>query len=209
MKREFLLLAGVILLGLAATPSSAQLSLDDIEATVGGLSDEMARVDVLLAEPDQNKRLAAMEMLIKSGNPLYAQRARETGLFSSDKEMQRVALKAIFDAGGPFRIEVPVQGLNEDETRVRRWVLDNQGSLFDGDTKGQFLIYTSAYDEAEKCWKFKGKSYCAFVQSGDHYVLRDWGNFEGTVRLSTNGLLVGEGAPYGRKTVKFQIDLVE
>lgn len=211
MKREFLRLVGAFLLCLTTTPSFAQLSLEEIEASVGDMSDEMARVDALLAEPDQNKRLAAMEMLIKSGNPLYEQRARETGLFSSDKEMQRVALKAILDAGGPFRVEVPVQGLNEEATRVRHWVTrTNNGSLFEGDTKGQFLVYTSAYDEETRCWAFEGNSNkCAFVQSGDHYILRDWSDFEGTIRLSTDGVMIGEGAFGGSDTITFQINLVE
>lgn len=193
-----------------ATSAFAQMSLDEIEASVGGMSDEMARVDALLAEPDQNKRLAAMKMLIQSGNPLYESRARETGLFSSEKEMQRVALAAIFDGGGPFRADFSLSGVDEDEAKIRSWIKYVGGTLFEDGKMGQVTIYTSAYDEERKCWPLKSnENHCAFTPTGDYYVL-DWDmSFRGTLALTTEAVLAGEGAYDGLGTVKLQINLVE
>lgn len=191
--------------------AQAQMSLDDIEASIGGLSDEMVRVEALLSNEDANKRLAAMDMLIKSGNPDYALRAREMGLFSSDKQMQRRALAAIFDAGGPFRVDIPLQGVDEEKTRIRGYIHDwDTGVLRDNESVGQFLVYLGAFDATKQCWPYRNnKSYCAITPTGNQYVFTDSSTFIGSFVLLPDGTLSGQGSYRDYGSVSFVVNLVE
>ncbi|WIY52340.1 hypothetical protein O9Z70_12840 [Devosia sp. YIM 151766] len=195
---------------LSVVPALGQFSLDEIEASVGKLSDEMGRVDALLGDTDPNKRLAAMDMLIKSGNADYATRAREVGLFSSDKQMQRRALAAVFDAGGPFRFDIPLTGVAEDATRIRAYIKNwNTGVLRDNESVGQFLLYTAPFDEGKQCWTYKTSSSCAVTPTGEQYVFTDGSSFVGSFKLMPDATLAGEGSYRGNKTVSFVVNLVE
>jgi hypothetical protein len=48
----------------------------------------------LLSDPDQNVRLAALDEMIKSGDPVMQEVAFETGFASADSAMRSVALRA-------------------------------------------------------------------------------------------------------------------
>lgn len=196
-------------LALSVTGAAAQFSLDEIEANVGSLSDEMTRVDALLGDADPNKRLAAMDMLIRSGNVDYAARAKEVGLFSSDKQMQRRALAAIFDAGGPFRIDVLLQGLDEDKTRAREFVKGQDGSFRDNDTVGSVLLYTGEYSAELACWPVRKRSECAITPTGDHYIVSGYYAFTGSFSLNAEAALTGSANYYNRDTFPIRVNLVE
>lgn len=202
--------AGIVSILLAgAMPAQAQFSLDDIEASIGSLSDEMARVDALLGDTDPNKRLAAMDMLIKSGNVDYATRAKEVGLFSSDKQMQRRALAAIFDSGVPLRIDFPLANVDEDETRVRSMIKYFDGSVREGSAYGQILLHLGKFDIENTCWTYKGRSDCAVVPTGDHYVMPSFFYRTGAFRLNASGVLEGDMTYYDNSSFVFTINLVE
>lgn len=201
-------LMAALLLTAGLAPAVAQTSLDDIEAAVAGASDDMARVDALLADADPDKRISAMKMLLESGNPAFAQRAKEAGLFSSDLAMRRLALSTIFETGGPFRIDFNLSGMNEDSTYVRAWLRDVGGSFYNDDSMGQWTFFVDQFDDDAKCWQLVGSNGCMFLPSAELYLI-DWRGMRGSFQLSTDGRLLGEGAIGTGKTVKFQINLLE
>ncbi len=212
MKNKFAFLAAVASLGLlSALPVQAQFSLDEIEANVGSLSDEMTRVDALLSDPDPNKRLAAMDMLIKSGNLDYAARAKEVGLFSSDKQMQRRALNAIFDNGGPFRVDALLNVVADDKTWARSFIKTYDGSFRDNDSIGSVIIYLGEFDKTAGCWPARGQSYCSITPTGDQYVIRIGGmlQLDGILSLGADGVLSGSGIFREMETFPIRINLAE
>lgn len=211
MKTKTTFLAGLAsLLLLCPLAAQAQFSLDEIEASVGSLSDEMARVDALLSDADANKRLAAMDMLIKSGNLDYAKRAKEVGLASSDKQMQRRALTSIFDSGVPMRIDFPLTNVDEGETQVRRMVQSFDGSVREGDAYAQVLLSLGKFDTENSCWVYKNNSsICAIVPTGEHYVMPKTYGRTGAFRLNSSGVLEGDMTYYDGASFVFTIDLAE
>lgn len=185
------LFASIVAAALLATPAAAQTSLADIKAKLAGKTSELAEVDAMLAAPDKNARIAAMELLLASGNPVFVQRAKEVGLFSSDLEMQAAALKAIFDGGGPFRLLIDITTGKEDQTGIRGWLGNGRGTW---DAEGKIGLYTFAtqpYDEEAKCWKFLRSSDCAIVLSGTTISLADWSYASGNATLNSEGVLEG------------------
>lgn len=194
--------AGAVLAFVLATPAAAQTSLADIKAKLAGKTSELAEVDAMLAAPDKNSRVAAMELLLASGNPVFVQRAKEVGLFSSDPEMQSAALRAIFDAGGPFRVLLDLTTAKEDQTGARTWLSNYQGA-WDSDGKvGSYTFSTRPYSEGKKCWQFLSGSNCAFTITGTSVSLGDWSNVAGTLTLDSAGSLTGSfRVTYDRKYV--------
>lgn len=171
--------------------ASAQQSLAEIQAAVAATSSELDQVDAMLADVDPNRRLAALQLLIASGNPVYMKRAKEVGLLSSDPEMQRVALAATFDQGGPFRLELDLSNAGEAEGVLRDRIADYNGNVDETRKLGQVTFSTGPYDPAMKCWPFPGDDNCAIIPSGAAYSLNGWRYGAGSLQLQPDGTLLG------------------
>jgi hypothetical protein len=187
---DFRSILATVMFGLMAGGASAQSSISDITAQLDARFSEMTQVDALLADEDANRRLAAMELLIKSGNPVYAKRATEVGIFSSDVELQRAALRAVFDAGGPFRILINYGGSTDEQNGIKRW-LGSNGSWNDTTKIATYIFQTTSFDDKQQCWTFKDSSRCAFTMIGSTISIDTWSNAVGNFELDTSGKLVG------------------
>lgn len=184
----------ILFLGLylaAALPAGAQMSLSDIKAKLGEKTSELEEVDALLANPDRNQRLAAMELLLQSGNPTFIKRAKEIGLFSSDPEMQVSALRAIFEGGGPFKIEFTLTDDENARNGIIRWLDWAKGNWQTDGKLGSWTFQTDKYDAKDRCWKFKGNKNCALILSGNTVLLQDWTYGSGSLQLDSEGSLLG------------------
>lgn len=184
-----LVIAG-LLAALFALPGFAQTTLDEITAQLDSQTSELEQVDALLADPDPNRRIAAMELLLESGNPVFVSRATEAGLFSSDTEMQAAALAAIFDAGGPFKLVIDMTAGSEDETGIKRWIGPN-GSWDEAETEATYIFRTDPYAPEGQCWPVAGEDRCSIRMSGRTVSINDWRNTAGTFELNASGVLVG------------------
>lgn len=200
------LLAAICLTG--SGQANAQSSLDDIEKKLGEKTSELDRVDALLASENRNKRIAAMELLIQSGNPVFVSRAKEVGLFSSDPEMRSKALQAVFEAGGPFRLVIELNG-DLEENRMGRW-LSQRGSWDDDAKYGSYTFNVDPFDKKVNCWRFKGYNSCAIYLTGDTVSLQDWSSASGSLTLGREGKLEGtfQYKPNG-KSIPASIDLMD
>lgn len=168
----------------------AQSSLADIMSELDARTSELEQVDALLGSPDPNRRFAAMELLMKSGNPAFVQRATEVGIFSSDEELKRSALRAVFDAGGPFRILINYAGSTDDQNGIKQW-LGSDGSWDDSSRIGTYVFRTQPFDEREQCWLFVNSRACAFRIVGSVVSIDGWNRATGTLELDAAGKLVG------------------
>jgi len=181
--------AVLLLVGASLSPATAA-TLADIKAQVEAASGELAEVDALLADPDPNKRLAAIQMLLASDNGTWVKRAKEVGLFSDDAEMQRAVVTAILETGGPFRADITLG--DEKRTGIRQWIKNHDGNVDEANNVAHVVIKLNAYSAEDKCWPFGpyGNN-CAFIPAGETYSLDDWDDANGTVRLDADGALAG------------------
>lgn len=160
-------------------------------AGVDAKTDELQQVDALLRDPDRNRRIAAMELLLKSGNPTFVARAREVGLFSTDPELQRAALGAIFDAGGPFKLVIDLGKSTDEKNGIKSWM---GGALAWDDVsgKGIHVFRTSPYDPKKQCWlNADNLQYCSLNIVGRTITLTLWQQGIGTFELGGDGSLTG------------------
>jgi hypothetical protein len=191
MPNPLTLLVLAALLAAAAAPAVAQTTLSDIQKKIDSTASDLAQVDAMLADPDANRRLAAIQMLLASGNAAWADRARQVGLFSPDPELQRAVIASIFDAGTPLRVDFDLSQADEKTTLIRRWLYDSHGSVDEAAKVGQITIRLEKFDPEKKCWKFAGDRDCAFMPTGSRYTFNTWRYMTGSVALSSDGALTG------------------
>jgi hypothetical protein len=182
-------LLAIALFAGGSQPARSQDTLSEIKEKLAGKTSELAEVDQLLAHPDKNQRIAAMELLLRSGNPVFVQRAKETGLFSSDPEMQQAALTAVFDSGGPFRLVIDLSGSEDEEHNIKGW--SNQLSWNPESGTAEFVFRTTPFDPKAQCWKFPESNVCAIYLSGATASIRDWHLAAGSFQLGGDGRLSG------------------
>lgn len=169
----------------------AETKLDDIISAVNAGQSELDKVDALLADPNRNKRIAAMTLLLKSGNPSFVARAKEIGLTSTDTEMQAAALGAIFDAGGPFKMVFDLSKSDDEKNGVKNW-LGGDGSWDEGSQRALYVFKTKPYDPKKKCWTpANTDTYCAFTIVGRTIAFGPWTSGVGSFELNGEGKLVG------------------
>jgi hypothetical protein len=186
-----------LLLGFLLSPSlvRAQMSLEDIKGQLEAGASELDEVDTLLADPDQNRRIAAMQLLLKSGNPLFERRAREAGLLSSDPDMRVAALKAVLEAGNPFKITLNLGDLDEDLRQAWSQRLSGEGPFSDNGRAVTLTFQIGGYNESLKCYPLLANSnVCALVLAGSEIALpwTFYSTMNGLLRLDESGQLVGE-----------------
>lgn len=186
-----------------STPVGAQAVLDEIEAKIGSRAEELQRAESLLADPDPNRRIAAMEALLKSGDPAFIDKAKEVGLFSDDPRLRAAAIRAIFDAGGTFRAEFDIPVDDADLTAIHNWLRTFNGSWSEDGSTGYFGFTLGDFDEKQDCWKWLDSNDCALRMSGEEVLTADWSfNISGSsaMRLDETGALTGAFLVNGRGT---------
>lgn len=211
-----LLAACVSALLVLAGPTSAQGQslLDQIEAKVDQRSGELERVDALLADPSDARRIAAMEALLASGDPEFIQRARVVGLTSEDSRLRSAALKAIFDAGGIYHAEFDIPESTSGLTKIFDW-LDNASGSWSEDRRTGFVpIAIGKYNEEDKCWEWLNlKGRCVFQLAGEVVHTGYWNRrlkAGATMKLDDKGTLTGGFLVDGAgKPVTIRIPLIE
>lgn len=181
------LLAASLVPGVGAR---AETKLDDIISAVNAGQSELDKVDALLADPNRNKRIAAMTLLLKSSNPSFVARAKEIGLTSADTEMQAAALGAIFDSGGPFKMIFDLSKSDDEKNRVKSW-LGGDGIWDEGGQRALYVFKTKPYDPKKKCWTPTNDDSCVFTIVGRTIAFGPWSSGVGSFELSGEGKLVG------------------
>jgi hypothetical protein len=132
----------------------------------------------LLSDPDQNVRLAALDEMIKSGDPVMQEVAFETGFASADSAMRSVALRAKIAKIKALTIEVsPPSG--GDAAKA----LNDVG----GQTQG---LPIKSFDAATGAIVFDGYNSPSGQVSGSELSIR-WANKAARFRLESGAMLKG------------------
>ncbi|RKT37918.1 HEAT repeat domain-containing protein [Thiocapsa rosea] len=181
---------------LTAMSAASKMSVDEITASIEGRADEISRAQDLLANPDRNKRIAAMEALLQSGDATLVQVAKESGLTSSDPYMRAAAVKAVLDAGGNFVAEFAIPIEDKDLTQIYEWLSRMKGSWSSDRRQGFYTFAIGSYEDELKCWPFlNNKRYCALLLNGERVMTGEWSfNINGHAVMTSDetGALVGD-----------------
>lgn len=212
MQKSMLGLAalGVAVFGLMS-PAVAQASLDEIENQLNAGTSDLERVDQMLASEDANRRIAAMEALLNSGNPTFVRRAQHVGLLSSDPGMQIAALDAILDKGGPLRFEFDFSQLTGEALKSWNSLIADYGTLAISGKGGTIVFDVQGYNEEKRCHvTVQNRSSCFAQIAGAKvsFPLDFWSRVRGVASLSADGAMTGEMS-YDGFIAPFRVPLVE
>lgn len=110
------LTAIVLALSALATTSVGQtLSLEDLAAKVEERTKTLGGYEDFLMDPDPKRSMAALQIMLESGEESLVQMALNHGLTSPDSAVRQTALKAYFQGKPSLGISVTAESLPDDE----------------------------------------------------------------------------------------------
>jgi hypothetical protein len=191
-------LAAMTLL-LAAVTARAQVTLDELDNRMTERDRELSEFAARLNDPDPEKSLAAMKLLIEKGDADQRRLAIRYGLYSPDMAVRATILRAIFNSGPTLVVEMkPVA----EETGVYfQREIKALGGSFRPDGTVSVVFKLAGYDEAQACWYWimpNSQERCLLRLSADTvslFIGDSWGQYT----------LNPEGALVGNQTVKDDI----
>lgn len=171
--------------------------------------EDLERFEQVLNGGDVERSLRVMHFMLASGEPRLVRRASEFGLLSAEPLLRQEALKAIFDAGGPFRIEIDLTSVDNDQTDMRSYINWLAGGYSADGSTGYYHFSTTPFDAEARCWRFSVGDNCALILSNTSVSLRGWSYGAGNLDLNEDGVLEGTLRYRNRIPAPARIVLIE
>lgn len=188
-----------------AAASMAQVSLDDLDAAVDAASASMGEFQSRLNDPDPDRALAVLHMLISQGDADQRRMAIRHGLQSTDRAIQATTLRAFFDSKPNLR--AVFDPVSDEPSVYYSRIINGAGGVIDAGGNGSVTYKITGYDAAEECWTHTQWNTCLLRMRGDE-VSMWFGDSWGAFRLNSAGQLAGEQA-ISQNLTKATIDLSE
>ncbi|MFN4153901.1 MAG: hypothetical protein ACK4HF_04555 [Paracoccaceae bacterium] len=191
MFRSFsIALSGAALLGAAALANAQTLSAADIlarvEQKVGGVNEYQA----LLNDPDPNRSMAAMEVMLDSGDSKLVRMALDYGIYSPNPVVQRMALEGFFASAPNLSLH-----FSGTEAAKESWYTNNISNYLKGSVDaagdGFASIQAGKYDPEKKCYARADDETDCFVSLSDAGVSIVILKKQGSLKLNDNAELIG------------------
>lgn len=174
-----------------ALPAAAQVSLDELDAAADATDSAMEEFRKRLNDPDPDRALAVLHLLISEGDADQRRLALRHGLQSTDRAIRATTLRAIFDSEPTLR--VVVDPVDEEPTRQFANEVNRLSGVIDAEGTGSITFKVNGYDPEAECWTYTRYETCLLRLRGDAVSLSlgdSWGAYE----LNGSGQLVGEQA---------------
>lgn len=169
-------------------PVSAQTSAADIAALVDQKMDAVDEYAALLNDPDPERSLAAMQLMIGLDDPQVSRMALQHGLTSTSPAVRRAALKAYFDAG-PV-LDIFIDGSSLDRDNLTSYINQSKGTV-DGDGTAFLSYKVGGFDDANGCYDYHtNANYCLVTLSEASVGIGLWGRWT-PLKLNAEGTLTG------------------
>lgn len=190
--------AALVGLGLVcASSAAAQVSLDDLDKAMDSRSDQMAAFRDRLNDPDPDRAMTAMQLLITKGDTQQKQMAIDHGLSSTNPAIRMAAVTAVFDSQ-PILVSRWYPEERDFNNNFRNRVKHFRGTI-NADKSARVPLAVGQYSEDAKCWvDLQESRYCLFrINSGEISIRMDgWAQ----VALDDSGRLMGTPMIGGYRT---------
>jgi len=179
---------------LYAQSLSAADILKQVDEKVSGLNDYQA----LLNDPDPARSMAAMEIMINSGDTILERMALEYGIYSPNPSVQRAALDAYFASKPTLDVYFDAGSSNSD-WRFYKPLTQAGGSILQDGT-GYMPSGVGAFDPDQNCYLKAGQEQCRARVTDNGVSVHFWNNWY-NLKLNDQGELSGAGAFPGINSV--------
>lgn len=171
----------------AAQSLSAADILAKVEEKVGGGNEFQA----LLNDPDPARSMAAMEVMLESGDAKLVRMALDFGLYSPNPVVQRMALDGFFASGPNLGIYFSGEAAAKDNSYRNNIEGHMRGSI-DSKGVGFVSLKVGAYSPERQCYFHDRSDSDCFVSVTDTGVSMTLLQQTGALRLNDSGELLGE-----------------
>lgn len=186
-------------------PAAAQVTLDELDAAADATEAAMEEFRKRLNDPDPDRALAVLHLLVSKGDPDQRRMAVRHGLQSTDRAIRATTLRAIFDSEPTLRLVL--DPVSEEPSGTFSRDVNWWGGVIDTEGSATITLKITGFDSDEDCWTDEKTRSCFLRTKGD--VVSLWiGGSWGSYKLDGSGQLVGEQAFSGTLT-KAVIDLSE
>jgi len=175
---------------LAASPVHAQsLTAEQLEALVDERVAAQNPFEELLNDPDPARSLAAMEIMLESGESSLVRMALEFGLLSTDPTVKRTALES-------YLRSKPVLSFRFDGSEIESSWFDSQmkgaNATMTTERIGYWTMPVGEYDAENLCYKHTTHDTCFITVSPDGLLWRTTnGRVSGRFTIGEGGFLEG------------------
>lgn len=148
----------------------------------------------LLSDPDPQRAMGAMRIMMESGDPVLIDLAMEHGLLSSDSRVQRFVVERLLDTGPILSVTLDGTGFDERERRGIYRVAAEWGGTIDPDGIGYTRWKIGDYSHENECWVWSDNKRCAVVSRPEGFFIAGYGNgynFDGKLIVMDDGRLAG------------------
>lgn len=189
MKRMLSGVCGAILLLCAGLVAAQTQSAADIRKLVDKRVESLNEYQQLLADPDPQRALAAMQIMLESDDAVLQRMALDYGIYSPTPAVRSTALDALLKTMPALRVTLDGSGLKGDD--FQKEVVHVGGSVTK-DGKGFFSKHVGPFDAERGCYLEKGHNRCLFRHSDAGAAILLWNNWW-PLQLAADGHLVGSG----------------
>lgn len=191
---------------LHTSPASSQsLTAADVLALVDQKVAGANEYQRLLNDPDPSRSMAAMEIMLGSGDATLERMALDYGLYSPNPVVRRTALDAFFSTQPTLGIYL-TQAEGEKNRKWDYHATQGKGSVLE-DGRIFYSTQIGKFKEDQNCYTRFENDDCRVRVSDTELGITIWGNWH-SLTLNDQGQLVGSGAfPHSNKPVKTSIQI--
>lgn len=182
--------AMAVLLG-AATCVQAQVSLEEADDIMNSRNTELQAFQERLNDPDPERALAVLKLLIVKGDVDQRRMAIRHGLQSTDSAIRATTVRAILDSEPTVVMKFDPVSDEPDGYYAR--TIGQAGGIVAEDGTSEVTRNIAGYDENEECWTYKQGSYtpCLAMMRGEVVSILFGGTW-GSYTLNSKGELEGQ-----------------
>lgn len=200
-------LAVAAIMAFAAPVQAQSLSPDEIRRMVDERIDKLNPYQALLNDPDPARSLAAMQIMLESGDKELVRMALEFGILSPNPTVKRTAFEGWL-TNAPI-LSIRFDGSGVKDKQFPNIVRSNWNGTING-TVGYWRIAVGNYLPEHKCYANTVRPDRCFitVNSDGIFLTADYLNARGTI--AEDGQLTGSGSMYQvDEPVPFSIQLID
>lgn len=201
------ILTAAALCFVAASVNAQSLSVADISAQIDQQLADLNPYAELLNDPDPARAMAALEIMLDSGDENLVHMALEFGLLSPNAQVQRTALEA-FLSTRPV-LTVSFDGSKVDRNNFSGRMSGNHKATVDVDSVAYMQANISGFDEENDCYTQTNASGCFLTVNSQGVFLSENG-LRGVGNIGNDGVLRGSATVrFIDEAIPFAIQLLD
>jgi hypothetical protein len=168
------------------------MPVEELRAQINARVEAVNPYQELLADPDPERSMAAMDIMIESGDPILVDMAIEFGLLASNPDVREAALRGLL-ATGPM-LTVSFDGSVTEDTDLRHYLIGDWQGAADASQVIHATWRVGPFNPETGCYEFHGHSGQCYLRIAPGGVSLSGSGVSGQLSNDGSGQLVGSSS---------------